>query len=288
MKEITGATRLAGLFAKPSRHSISPLIHNTAFQNLGVDARYLAFDVGQETLPQAIEAIRTFHMLGANLSMPNKVAAVSYMDELSPTAQLVGAINTIVNKDGKLYGDSTDGTGFMWSLKEKKVDVFQNKMTILGTGGAALSIIAQAALDGVKEIAVYNRKSAGFNDSQKKLANFTERTNCVIHLNDLADPEKLAKDVAESVLLVNATSVGMHPHAHSSPIENYAMIQPKLFVYDAIYNPRETQLLKEARLRGAETSNGLDMLLYQGAVAFEQWTGQKMPVSVVKRKIENR
>ena len=115
----------------------------------------------------------------------------------------------------------------------------------------------------MKEIAVYNRKSAGFNDSQK-LANFTERTNCVIHLNDLADAEKLAKDVAESVLLVNATSVGMHPHAHSSPIENYAMIQPKLFVYDAIYNPRETQLLK-ARLRGAETSNGLDMLLYQGA-----------------------
>ncbi|MGO2787736.1 MAG: shikimate dehydrogenase, partial [Enterococcus faecalis] len=143
-------------------------------------------------------------------------------------------------------------------------------------------------LEGVKEIAVYNRKSAGFNDSQKKLANFTERTNCVIHLNDLADTEKLAKDVAESVLLVNATSVGMHPHAHSSPIENYAMIQPKLFVYDAIYNPRETQLLKEARLRGAETSNGLDMLLYQGAAAFEQWTGQKMPVSVVKRKIENR
>ena len=141
---------------------------------------------------QAIEAIRTFHMLGANLSMPNKVAAVSYMDELSPTAQLVGAINTIVNKDGKLYGDSTDGTGFMWSLKEKKVDVFQNKMTILGTGGAALSIIAQAALDGVKKSPFTTGKARGLT-TVKKLANFTERTNCVIHLNDLADTEKLAK-----------------------------------------------------------------------------------------------
>ena len=159
----------------------------TAFQNLGVDARYLAFDVGQETLPQAIEAIRTFHMLGANLSMPNKVAAVSYMDELSPTAQLVGAINTIVNKDGKLYGDSTDGNWLYGVGKKKRPTFFVGEPSILGTGGAALSIIAQAALDGVKEIAVYNRKSAGFNDSQKQLANFTERTNCVIHLNDLAD-----------------------------------------------------------------------------------------------------
>ena len=285
---ITGSTKLTGLLGSPVAHSKSPAMHNEAFRLLGLDYVYLCFDVDENNMESAVEGLRTLGVAGFNCTMPDKIKMWELCDDLSLAAKLIGAVNTVVNQDGKFIGHNTDGIGYMQSVKDAGFDIIGGKMTLMGAGGAASSILVQAAIDGVKEIAVYNRKSAGFNDSQKKLANFTERTNCVIHLNDLADSEKLAKDVAESVLLVNATSVGMHPHAHSSPIENYAMIQPKLFVYDAIYNPRETQLLKEARLRGAETSNGLDMLLYQGAVAFEQWTGQKMPVSVVKRKIENR
>ncbi|KAF1296079.1 shikimate dehydrogenase [Enterococcus sp. JM4C] len=284
---ITGHTRLVGLFATPIRHSVSPMIHNTAFQELGIDAVYLAFDLGVDRLPQAIESIKNLEMLGANLSMPNKMAAVPLMDELSTAAKLVGAINTIVNKDGKLIGHITDGTGFMRSLQDIEIDIINKKITIIGAGGAATAIIVQAALDGVKEIAVYNRKDEFYEKVQEKLAYVEENTDCKISLHDLADQESLAKDVAESALLVNATGVGMQPNIEASPIEDFSIIREDLAVYDVIYNPRETKLIKEAKARGAKTSNGLGMLLYQGAAAFELWTGQEMPVSKIKPIIEN-
>ncbi|MGM0124263.1 shikimate 5-dehydrogenase [Enterococcus sp. AZ194] len=284
---ITGHTRLVGLFATPIRHSVSPMIQNTAFQELGIDAVYLAFDLGVDRLPQAIESIKNLEMLGANLSMPNKMAAVPLMDELSTAAKLVGAINTIVNQNGKLIGHITDGTGFMRSLQDIEIDIIHQKITIIGAGGAATAIIVQAALDGVKEIAVYNRKDEFYTKVQEKLAYVEENTDCKISLHDLADKEGLEKDVAQSVLLVNATGVGMQPNTQASPIEDFSIIREDLAVYDVIYNPRETRLLKEAKIRGAKTANGLGMLLYQGAAAFELWTGQEMPIEKIKPIIEN-
>lgn len=284
---ITGHTRLVGLFATPIRHSVSPMIQNAGFEALGIDAVYLAFDLGTDRIERAIDSIKNLEMLGANLSMPNKMAALPLMDELSEAAKLVGAINTIVNKDGKLTGHITDGTGFMRSLKDMDVDVIGKKMTITGAGGAATAIIVQAALDGVKEIAVYNIKDDFFEKIQDKLTYIAENTDCKITLNDLADQEALAKDVAESVLLANATGVGMKPNTEDSTIKDFDIIRPDLAVIDIIYIPRETKLLREAKARGAKTSNGLGMLLYQGAAAFELWTGQEMPIDIVKPIIEN-
>lgn len=284
---ITGHTRLAGLFAEPIRHSVSPMIQNASFQALGIDAVYLAFELGKDKINEAIASILNLEMLGANLSMPNKMAAVPYMDELSDAAKLIGAVNTIVNENGKLIGYNTDGIGFMRNLKDIDTDVSGEKMTIIGAGGAATAIIVQASLDGVKEIAVYNRKDSFFESVKEKLAQIERDTGCRIHLNDLADDASLLGDVKESKLLTNATGVGMSPNLDASAIRNFDILRPDLAVVDVIYNPRETRLLKEAKLRGAKTANGLGMLLYQGAAAFKLWTGKEMPLDVVKPIIEN-
>lgn len=284
---ITGHTKLAALFATPIRHSVSPMIHNTAFQALGIDAVYLAFEVGTQGLEKAIDSIRNLEMLGANLSMPNKILAVDYMDELSEAARLIGAVNTITNEQGKLTGHNTDGTGFMKSLQDIEVEVVGKKMTIIGAGGAATAIIVQAALDGVKEITVYNRKDDFYDKIKGKLAYISENTTCTITLRDLADNQALTRDVSESALLLNATGVGMKPLETQTPIQDFSIIRPDLAVCDVIYTPRETEFLRQARLRGAKTNNGLGMLLYQGAAAFEKWTGQEMPIEIVKPIIEN-
>lgn len=285
--KITGHTKLTALFATPIRHSVSPMIQNTAFQSLNIDAVYLAFEVGTEGLEQAIASIRNLDMIGANLSMPNKILAVEFMDELSEAARLIGAVNTITNDKGKLTGHNTDGTGFMRSLKDIEVDIIGKKMTIIGAGGAATAIIVQAALDGVREITVYNRKDEFYENIKEKLAFISKNTECIISLKDLADEQTLAKDVAESSLLLNATGVGMKPLEKQTPIQDFSIIRPDLAVCDVIYTPKETEFLKQARLRGAKTNNGLGMLLYQGAAAFEKWTGQEMPIDSVKPIIEN-
>ncbi|MFK4565665.1 shikimate dehydrogenase [Enterococcus sp. UD-01] len=285
--QITGHTRLAALFATPIRHSVSPMIQNTAFQELGLDIVYLAFEVGTDGLKEAISSIRRLDMVGANLSMPNKILAVDYMDELSEAAQLIRAVNTITNDNGKLTGHNTDGTGFMRSLQDLEVSIIGKKMTVIGAGGAATAIIVQAALDGVKEIAVYNRKDEFYENIKAKLAYISEHTACTITLHDLANEVELTLDVSESTLLLNATGVGMKPMEQQTPIQDFSIIRPDLAVYDVIYTPRETEFLKQARLRGAKTANGLGMLLYQGAAAFELWTGQEMPIAVVKPIMEN-
>lgn len=284
--KITGQTRLAALFATPIRHSVSPMIQNTAFQSLGIDAVYLAFEVGTDGLKQAIESIKNLEMLGANLSMPNKILAIDYMDELSEAARLIGAVNTIENQDGRLIGHNTDGIGFMRSLQAIDVRIVDKKITIIGAGGAATAIIVQAALDGVKEIAVYNRRDEFYQTIQDKLAFIAANTDCLISLHELENDVELAKDVAESALLLNATGVGMKPLNGQTPIKDFSIVRPDLAVYDVIYTPRETEFLKQARLRGAKTNNGLGMLLYQGAAAFTIWTGKEMPIDQIKPVIE--
>lgn len=286
-KPITGQTRLAGLFALPARHSISPIMHTTAFQALGIDAVYLAFDVEPENLTQAVAMIKQFDMLGVNLSMPHKMAGLELMDELSDAAKLIGAINTIVPKDGKLIGHNTDGVGFMRALAAEDVAVIGQEITIIGAGGAATAIISQAALDGVKAIHVFNRKDAFFDKIQDKLTTIKEATGCQITLTDLADHEALQTAISNSALLVNATGVGMKPHDDLIPLSDLTLLRSDLAVFDVIYNPRKTLLLAEAEKVGAKTLNGLGMLLYQGAAAFELWTGEKMPIDLIKPLVEN-
>jgi len=284
MKQITGHTVLTGLLGSPVSHSISPLMHNEAFLALDLDYRYLAFDVKSDRLSSAVNGLRALGARGFNLTMPHKNAMVALCDELSPAAKIIGAVNTVVIENDKFIGHTTDGIGFMRALKDDHIDVLGKKMTILGAGGAATSIFVQAALDGVKEISIFSRRSPFFNRALEIIKTLEEATDCKLQLFDFSDEAVLRKELSESFLLVNATSVGMAPNTEASIITDPSMFHKDLVVSDVIYNPRETALLKLAKEAGCRTQNGLYMLLYQGAEAFKLWTGQEMPVELVKEK----
>lgn len=283
-KEITGHTGLLCLLGSPVAHSISPAMHNEACKQLGLDYAYLAFDVPEEKMPQAVEGLRTMGARGWNITMPGKNIMCKLADKLSPASEISGACNTIVNEDGVLTAYTTDGVGFMRAVKDKGVDIIGKKMTLLGAGGAATAILVQAALDGVAEIQVFNIKDAFWERAQDIVNQLNERTTCKVMLHDYEDPEVLRAAIADSAILVNGTSVGMAPKTDATIITDTTMFQPDLFVFDVIYNPKETRLLREAKAAGCKTSNGMYMLLYQGAASFELWTGQEMPVDIIKEK----
>lgn len=283
MIPITGHTRLTALLGSPVAHSISPLMHNEAFQLLDLDYTYLCFDVNEETLPAAVDGLKACGIRGFNLTMPNKNKIVELLDELSPAARLIGAVNTVVNDDGHLTGYNTDGVGYMQAVKDAGYDITGKAITIMGAGGAATAICAQAALDGVEKIHIFARETSRFWDRTQKLAeNINSTLPCKAVLHENKDTAALAQAISESALLLNATSVGMAPNTEGTIIEDTSLYHPDLIVSDVIYNPRETRFLKEAREAGCRTFNGMYMLLYQGAEAFRLWTGKEMPVKEIK------
>lgn len=285
---ITGHTQLTGLLGSPVAHSISPMMHNEAFAQLGLDYAYLAFDVNEEELETAIEGLRAMKVKGFNLTMPNKNRMCRLCDKLSPVAQITGAVNTVVNENGIFVGHTTDGIGYMESIKEADLNIIGEKITVLGAGGAATSIIAQAAFDGVAEISIFNQKSKSYERMEGIISKLTEQTNCKLNLFTYDSQDILRKELAESILLVNTTPVGMAPNIEDSLITDTTMFHPNLTVSDIIYNPEETKLLRLAKETGCKTFNGLHMLLYQGAAAFKLWTGQEMPVEIIKEKYFQR
>jgi len=286
--EITGHTVLTGLLGSPVEHSISPMMHNEAFRQLGLDYAYLAFDVGTDTLEKAVEGLKVMGARGFNLTMPDKNLVCSLVDKLSPAAEIGGAANTVVNDNGVLTGYTTDGIGFMRSVEEAGQNILGKKMTLLGAGGAAAAILIQAALDGVKEITVFNIRDDFFTRAEGIMEKLREKTDCILNLYDFSNPELLKKEIAESAILVNGTTVGMAPNTDRCIIQDDSVFHKDLFVFDVIYNPEETLLLKKAKAAGCQTANGLYMLLYQGAASFELWTGQKMPVDIIKEKYFKR
>ena len=284
--QITGHTELIGLLAYPIRHSQSPATHNAAYEKLGVDIVNLAFEVDAPELEDAIKGLRALKMRGANVSMPNKTVVHKYLDKLSPAAEMCGAVNTIVNKDGVLTGHITDGTGYMMSLKDNGVDVIGKKMTIVGAGGAATAIEIQAALDGVAEISIFNRKDEFWANAEETVRKINEKTNCKAQLFDLADLDKLKEEIASSYLFTNATGMGMKPLEGQTYIPDKSFLRPDLIVSDVVYYPRETELLRMAKEVGCKTMNGLGMMLFQGAAAFKMWTGEDMPIEYMKEKLD--
>ena len=284
MKEITGHTRLTCLLGSPVAHSISPAMHNESFQALDLDYRYLAFDVKLEELEQVANSLRIMGARGFNLTMPHKNAMCALCDELSPAAKIIGAVNTVVIENGKFIGYTTDGIGYLRALKEDGIEYEGKKITMLGAGGAATSIFVQAALDGAKEISIFSRRSRFFERAEKIISSLASETSCKITLYDFSDESVLRSEIADSDLLINGTSVGMEPNPEASIIEDPTMFHKNLIVSDVIYEPRETKLLKLAKAAGCKTQNGLYMLLYQGAEAFKLWTGEDMPVELVKDK----
>ena len=286
--EISGHTGLLCLLGSPVAHSLSPAMHNAACQALGLDYVYLAFDVAEQEMPKAVDGLRTMGARGWNITYPGKNIMCKLADKLSPASEISGACNTIVNDHGVLTAYTTDGIGFMRAVKEKGINILGEKMTLLGAGGAASAILIQAALDGVREIDVFSRHSSFYPRVEEIAATLMKRTACKILVHDYEDPEVLRQSITESRILVNGTSVGMAPNVDASIIKDTSMFHRGLFVFDVIYNPMETRLLREAREAGCETANGLYMLLYQGAASFKLWTGREMPVDSIKVKYLHR
>lgn len=283
---ISGKTKLTGFFAKPASHSLSPLMHNLAFSHWGIEAVYLAFEVDQTNLRQAVESIRTLDMLGVNVSMPNKTAVLAYLDQLSPEAELIGAVNTIVHQEQRLIGYNTDGMGFVRSVNETGHPIKNQKIVVLGAGGAAKAIVVQMALEGAQEITIYKRLNATFLPLKEYFVKVSEKTGCPIRLHDYADESQLALDLSQANLLINATDIGMGSKKDQLPIADVKLLHSQLAVFDLIYSPSETRLIQEAKKMGIKAYNGLGMLIHQGAIAFELWTHREMPVQNIREQLE--
>jgi shikimate dehydrogenase len=281
-KRISGTTALYCLIGTPVGHSGSPAMYNYSFQKLGIDSAYVAFDISIEKVADTIAAFKTLNIKGSNVTMPCKNEVVKYMDELSPAARIVGAVNTIINDGGKLTGHITDGVGFVRNLKEHEVDIKNKKIIILGAGGAATAIQVQCALDGAKEINIFNIKDDFYKKAEKTIEKVKKEVpECVVNLYDLEDLQKLNEKIADSDILVNATHVGMHPNENESPIKDTSVFRKDLVVADVVYNPRKTKLLEEAEAAGCKIVTGIGMLLWQGAEAFKLYTGLEMPAKEV-------
>lgn len=282
---ITGKTKLTALLGSPVSHSISPAMHNEAFRLLNLDYAYLAFDVSPNQLKTAVDGLVAVGIRGFNLTMPHKIAILDCLDELTPAAKLAGACNTVINDNGYLIGHTTDGIGYMRSCQDAGHDIIGKKMTILGAGGAATAIITQAALDGVSEIDIFRRHRQDAFDITEHFAKMvSSNTNCKVQVYDIADTTQLKQSLSTSAILTNATNIGMSPNVDESPIIDIDLLHSDLIVSDIIYNPKQTKLMAMANSIGCPTFNGMYMLLYQGAAAFECWTGKEMPVKEIKEK----
>lgn len=282
---ISGHTGLMALIGSPVGHSGSPAMYNYSFQRLGLDYAYVALDIKENEVKDAIAAMRLFNMKGGNVTMPDKTEAAKYMDELSPAAQIIGAINTIVNEDGKLTGHITDGEGFVNNLKDHGIDIKGKKITVAGGGGAATAIQVQCALDGVSEITIFNKKDAFFARTEATAEKIRAAVpGIVVNVYDIDDIAKMTEEIKSSDIFVNATIVGMKPLDDQSVVKDLFAFRPGLVVCDAVYNPEETKLLREAKEAGCTCVGGKGMLLWQGVSAFKLFTGRDMPVEEVKER----
>ena len=282
-KRISGHTRLLALIGSPVGHSGSPAMYNYSFEKLGLDYAYVAFDVKEDGVKGALDAMRLFHMRGMNVTMPDKVEAARHMDELSPAAQIIGAVNTIVNEDGRLIGHITDGEGFVNNLKDHGVSIVGKKMVVAGGGGAATAIQVQGALDGAKEIVIFNKKDSFFTRTLETAEKIKAAVpSCKISVYDMDDISCWEAEVGSADILVNATIVGMKPMEDESIVKNLSLLRPELVVADIVYNPEETKLLRDAKAAGCICVGGKGMLIWQGASAFKLYTGEEMPVEGVK------
>ena len=277
---ISGKTKVCGVIGDPVEHSMSPVMHNAAFKKLGVDYLYVPFRVRKEELGKAIEGVRALNIRGLNVTIPHKVTIIPFLDELDTLAEQIGAVNTIVNNEGVLRGYNTDATGFLQALLEKDIEPKGKNVVILGAGGASRAISFILAERGAN-LVILNRllELDWAEELARRISEDFGKEVEALELNE----KNLARVLEKANILVNATSVGMSPDVDETPVPA-RLLKPGLVVFDIVYNPIETRLLREAEATGAQTISGLDMLVWQGALAFEQWTGLKAPVDVMKRE----
>jgi shikimate dehydrogenase len=274
--KINGKTKVCAIIGDPVGHSLSPVMHNAAFKELGLNIVYVAFPVKPDSLKEAILGTKSLGLLGLNVTMPHKHAVIQHLDETDSTAKAMGAVNTVLNERGRLFGYNTDGKGAMIALQENCVDPEEKKMLLLGAGGAAKAIAFQAAQE-TKELVILNRTEA----KAKQLAELIKKTFGTKIKGRILSAEVLKEELETTDILVNATSVGMSPNVNVSPVP-VDLLHSRLCVMDIVYNPLETRFMKDAKTVGTKVVSGLEMLLYQGAVAFEIWTNCPAPVAVMK------
>ncbi|HIQ32385.1 MAG TPA: shikimate dehydrogenase [Methanothermococcus okinawensis] len=274
---IDSKTKLLGLIGHPVEHSLSPLMHNSALRDKGLNYVYLAFDVHPDKLKYVVEgakALGTFK--GFNVTVPHKVEIIKYLDKLDREAQLIGAVNTVKIEGDVALGYNTDGLGARMALEEEIGKVKGRDILVIGAGGAARAVAFEMAKD--NKVTIVNRTP----EKAKLLAEEISRK-----LNREVGYGDLNVDVGRYEIVIHATPVGMYPHVDVKPVIDVERIHSGMVVMDLIYNPRETVLLREAKKRGAKTINGIGMLVYQGALAFEIWTGVKPDVEVMKKAVES-
>lgn len=286
MGKITGYTDLYALFGNPVEHSKSPEMYNYTYDKLGMDAVYVALTAEEDNMENTFNFIRSSGLKGGNLTMPVKTKGAEFADELTDSARLIGAVNCFKNENGKIIGHNTDGKGFVHNLFVNGHDVKDQKVVLIGAGAAGTAISVQTMLDGAAELTIFNQDDR-FYASAEKLADklqkeFPDKTVAVARLEDT---EVLNQKISEAAFLFDATKVGMGDLEGQTNVDP-SVLHKDLVVGDTVYSPLETQMIVDAKAAGVKAAfGGIGMLLYQGAVGFEFWTGQEMPVEDVKRDI---
>jgi shikimate dehydrogenase len=281
---LTGRTTVVGVIGWPVKHSLSPPMHNAAFAALGLDWVYVPFEVAPEAVAEALAGMRALGIRGLNVTIPHKAAVAGLVDERDDMAAALEAVNTVHNRDGRLVGYNTDGPGFLRSLQEAGHGVRGKSVALIGAGGSARSVAYAVAREGAASLSIVARKIAQARDLADMVRRRVGREQVMAAGLEL--PEAQAR-VHEADIVVDSTPVGMHPHAEVAPVVPASWLREGQVVCDLTYNPLETTLLRAARSRGAQTVAGTGMLVHQGAVAFEIWTGQPAPVSVMREALLN-
>jgi shikimate dehydrogenase len=273
---------VCGVIGDPIEHTLSPTMHNAAFKHLKLDFVFLAFRVKAAELENAMRGMRGLGIRGLNITMPHKNEVAKYLDRVDPTVKFLGSVNTILNEDGRLLGFNTDGVGALKALRENGVNPDGKKLLLLGAGGAAKAI-AYALAKEVGELCILNRAA----EKAKELADALSRTFGKKIVGDALSSSAIQRNLQDSDILINATSIGMHPHISQSLVAPQ-WLKSDLCVMDIVYNPVETKLVKDAKAAGAHVVSGVEMLLYQGAASFEIWTGVSAPIEVMRRAALNK
>jgi shikimate dehydrogenase len=289
LPSVNGKTRILGVFGFPVEHSLSPAMHNAAIAALGLNYLYIPFSVLPEDIGPAIRSVVSLGIIGVNLTIPHKERVLPFLDRIAPEALAVGAVNTVHNDNGQLVGYNTDGEGFAGPLNELGFGLRGKRAVVLGAGGAARSVVFRLARENAA-VTIVNRtlERAERLAEEARIATDFVRGGARVSCLDFCDRAGLRDALAGAELLVNTTSVGMSPHDGDLPPIPPQAFHPALFVYDLIYNPRETRLMAEARAAGCRTLNGVRMLAWQGAAAFEIWTGVRPDVRVMETAVEQQ
>lgn len=276
---ISGKTRLIGLIGNPVEHSVSPQLHNTISAFLDVDLVYVPFRVENSDLEDAVLGLKALNLLGFNVTIPYKKDVMKFIDDNTKEALLMGAVNTVKNIDGRLYGYNTDAEGFSRSFKESAGTGFKDKnVFIIGAGGAARAIAVKIAVEGAKSICIVNRTPEKASDIVQIINNNISK---VADYFSSGDPN-VRQVFKESDIVINTSSIGMYPDIECSPVIKGCAFNSSQIVYDVIYNPSKTRFLAEAEKKGCKIINGLGMLFYQGIYAYEIWTGVRLPENITK------